>query len=131
MDKNRERASRRTSNRTAAKRDGIPEGARPIVEVTRRWISGGVALCIVLVMSACAGGSIQDGAPGSRVATTAEDGAEIWRTTCYRCHNRRPATEFTSEEWAVLVDHMRTRANLTRVEADAVTAFLQELAGPS
>lgn len=74
---------------------------------------------------------MQQGASGSQLATTAEEGAEIWRTTCYRCHDRRPATEFSSEEWAVLVDHMRTRAHLTRSEADAVTAFLQDLAESS
>lgn len=74
---------------------------------------------------------MQEDPSGTQMAADAERGAEIWRATCYRCHNRRPATEFTSEEWAVLVNHMRTRANLTRSEAAAVTVFLQELAGSS
>lgn len=97
----------------------------------KRWIAAAATGAFVLVASACAGGSMQEGASGSRVASDAEQGAEIWRTTCYRCHNRRPATEFSVEEWPVLVDHMRTRAHLTRAEADAVTAFLQELAESS
>lgn len=91
----------------------------------------GLALATVLLLTAtgCAGSSMQEGSSGSQVAAAdAERGAEIWRTTCYRCHSRRPATEFSAEEWAVLVDHMRTRAHLTGSEADAVTAFLQELA---
>lgn len=91
----------------------------------RAWIPA--VLLVTLTAVGCAGPSTQGSASQSRTAD-AEQGAEIWRTTCYRCHNRRPATEFSSEEWAVLVDHMRTRANLTRTEADAVTAFLQELA---
>lgn len=91
----------------------------------RSWIPG--LLVIALTAVGCAGPSTQGSASQSRRAD-AEQGAEIWRTTCYRCHNRRPATEFSEEEWAVLVDHMRTRANLTRGEADAVTTFLQELA---
>ena len=95
------------------------------------WIRGGATLSLLLVLSACAGGSMQEEASGSRTGATAERGAEIWRNTCYRCHNRRPATEFSPEEWPVLVDHMRTRANLTRSEADAVTVFLQELAESS
>lgn len=97
----------------------------------KRWIAAAATGAFVLVASACAGGSMQEGASGSRVASSAEQGAAIWRTTCYRCHNRRPATEFSAEEWPVLVDHMRTRAHLTRAEADAVTAFLQELAESS
>lgn len=86
---------------------------------------------VALGFSACAGASMQEGASSSQVAATAEEGAEIWRTTCYRCHNRRPATEFTEEQWPVIVDHMRTRAHLTRAEAEAVTAFLRELAASS
>ena len=89
----------------------------------------GVALVLLLAAVGCAGAGMGEGSSGSQVAAAdPERGAEIWRTTCYRCHNRRPATEFSSEEWAVLVDHMRTRAHLSGAEADAVTAFLQELA---
>lgn len=63
-------------------------------------------------------------------AATAEAGSEIWSVTCDRCHNARPGTQFTAEEWPVIVNHMRTRAHLTRSEAAAVTAFLRELAEP-
>lgn len=111
-------------------RSGIIESIRGTVS-RRVGLLPGLALAVVLLLTAtgCAGTSMQGGSSGSQVvAADAERGAEIWRTTCYRCHTRRPATEFSAEEWAVLVDHMRTRAHLTGSEADAVTAFLQELA---
>jgi len=106
------------------------EGTDGVTDRVSGWITVGATAAVVLVASACAGGSMQEGS-SSQVATGVERGAEIWQNTCYRCHNRRPATEFSAEEWAVLVDHMRTRADLTRTEAEAVTAFLQELADSS
>ena len=57
----------------------------------------------------------------------AQMGARIWLATCDRCHNARPASEFTAEQWPVMVAHVRSRAHLTRSEARAVTAFLVEL----
>lgn len=111
-------------------RDGFIDSIRENVS-RRSGFLPGLALVGVLALAAagCAGTSMQEGSSGSQVAAAdAERGAAIWRTTCYRCHNRRPATEFSEEEWAVLVDHMRTRAHLSGSEADAVTAFLQELA---
>lgn len=52
-------------------------------------------------------------------------GAGVWANNCVRCHNARPSTERTDAQWAVIVSHMRARANLTRVQARTVTAFLQ------
>ena len=47
--------------------------------------------------------------------------------TCARCHNLRPASEFASEQWPIIVNHMRTRQDLTKSDAEAVAVFLQEL----
>lgn len=57
-----------------------------------------------------------------------QDGARIWGASCNNCHNLRQGTEYSAEEWPVLVKHMRTRAGLTRSQAEAVTAFLQQVA---
>ncbi len=85
------------------------------------------SLLAALALSACAGApSRPASAPGE--ATLAE-GGRIWANTCSRCHTRRPATDYTAQEWPILVSHMRTRADLTRAEAEAVTAYLQDLAG--
>lgn len=93
-----------------------------------RTMKSGLRLALPLILGAflalgCAGAPVQEEA----TASESRQGAEIWRTTCNRCHNARPATEFTAEQWPVIVNHMRTRADLTRMEAAAVTAFLQEL----
>lgn len=57
--------------------------------------------------------------------TEVSKGARIWSMTCDNCHNARSPAERTDRQWAVIVNHMRTRAHLTKSEARAVKAFLQ------
>ncbi len=78
-----------------------------------------IGLSAALFFAGCAG------APVREEVATAEEGARIWSATCARCHNLRTATEFTAEQWTVIVNHMRTRQDLTRSEAQAVAAFLR------
>lgn len=52
-------------------------------------------------------------------------GAQIWAMTCNRCHYARSPLERSDAAWGVIVSHMRTIANLTRSQSDAVTAFLK------
>lgn len=80
-----------------------------------------------LLALGCAGAPVQE-EPSAAEAAPVEEGARIWSTACNRCHNLRPPTEFASEQWPVIVSHMRTRADLTKSEADAVTAFLRRQA---
>ena len=44
--------------------------------------------------------------------------------TCARCHNLRPAAEYDVVHWPLIVNHMRTHQDLSRSDAEAVTAFL-------
>lgn len=44
------------------------------------------------------------------------------------CHNARPGSEFDSRQWPIIVSHMRTHADLTRSDADAVAVFLSAVA---
>lgn len=53
-----------------------------------------------------------------------ERGARVWAAACGQCHNLRPPTQFDAVQWPVIVNHMRTRADLTRAEAQVVAAFL-------
>ena len=71
------------------------------------------------------------GAPVQEQVSAADEGARVWSGTCPRCHSRRQAPEFTAEQWPIIVNHMRTRADLTRSEAQAVAAFLQRLRASS
>lgn len=92
----------------------------------RLWSVAAVALMIT--GAGCAASAPAE-TPAAPAADMAEQGARIWSVTCARCHNLRPASEFTAAEWPIIVDHMRTRQELTRSEAQAVAAFLEELSG--
>ena len=54
-----------------------------------------------------------------------KSGVELWSETCSRCHNMRPTNEFSGQQWAAVVQHMRFRANLTGEEARKITDFLK------
>ncbi|PCH97235.1 MAG: hypothetical protein COB83_02990 [Gammaproteobacteria bacterium] len=51
-------------------------------------------------------------------------GAKVYSQNCGRCHNARPAEEYTKKEWSVVIPHMRAKAHMTGKEALAVEAFL-------
>lgn len=51
-------------------------------------------------------------------------GAKLYSQNCGRCHNPRPATDYTKKEWSVVMPHMREKAHMTGKEALAVEAFL-------
>lgn len=38
--------------------------------------------------------------------------AELWAAQCSRCHNLRARTEYSPAQWAVVLNHMRTVADL-------------------
>jgi mono/diheme cytochrome c family protein len=51
-------------------------------------------------------------------------GAKVYSENCGRCHNARPAEEYSKKEWSVVIPHMRAKAHMTGKEALAVEAFL-------
>ena len=51
-------------------------------------------------------------------------GAKLYNENCARCHNPRPAEEYSKKEWSVVIPHMRAKAHMTGKEAMAVEAFL-------
>jgi mono/diheme cytochrome c family protein len=51
-------------------------------------------------------------------------GAKAYSENCARCHNARPAEEYTKREWSVVMPHMRAKAHMTGKETLAVEAFL-------
>lgn len=53
------------------------------------------------------------------------EGSRVYSNSCGRCHNARASTERNDAEWAVVMLHMRARANLTKSQAAAVLAYLQ------
>ncbi len=69
--------------------------------------------------------------PGLASAQNSADavgrGGQIYAMVCDNCHNMRLPNEYDPEEWTVIVMHMRTRADLTKSEAESVAAFLREV----
>jgi len=51
-------------------------------------------------------------------------GAALYNQNCGRCHNPRPAEDFSAREWSVIMPHMRAKAHMTRQESLDVEAFL-------
>lgn len=99
--------------------------AMNITRISRK-LGNAAAVVLTVALAGCAG-SAPGQAPAAPAADMAQQGARIWSVTCSRCHNLRPASEFADAEWPIIVNHMRTRQELTRSEAKAVAAFLEEL----
>jgi len=58
-------------------------------------------------------------------ASLVGEGARLYSENCGRCHNARPASDYTKREWSVVMPHMREKAHMTGTEALAVEAFLE------
>lgn len=69
------------------------------------------------------------GVSGQDPAKVAE-GARTWAQNCTRCHNARSPLERNDSDWAIIVGHMRARANLTKRQATMVTIYLQTVNRP-
>jgi len=52
------------------------------------------------------------------------DGARLYSENCGRCHNPKPASDYSKREWSVIMPHMREKAHMTGKEALAVEAFI-------
>jgi len=58
-------------------------------------------------------------------AADKKTGTQLWADNCTRCHNARPSTQYSAQQWDLIVHHMRLRANLTGEEQRTITEFLQ------
>lgn len=85
---------------------------------------GWMALAAGFVICSLVGSGCQDSARPT-TATTKRGGAQLWADTCMRCHNLRPPTQFSNNEWQIIVHHMRVRADLTGEEERDILAFIQ------
>lgn len=52
--------------------------------------------------------------------------AELWAAHCTRCHNLRSRTEYSAAQWAVIVNHMRTVADLPGQDYRQLLGFLSD-----
>ncbi len=84
----------------------------------------GVLLAFVLTALGLAPLSGQDAAEDLVAA-----GARVYGNVCGTCHNARSPLERNDSQWAIIMNHMRVRANLTGHQSRAVLAFLQATNG--
>jgi len=52
-------------------------------------------------------------------------GAELWPVYCAQCHSPRPAADYASYQWDILLAHMRTLGNIPPGDSDAILAYLK------
>jgi len=70
-------------------------------------------------------------APNSHAEVTAEqrklamEGAQLWPIYCAQCHNARPGSEFSPDQWNAITMHMRTQSNMPAKNIRAITEFLK------
>ncbi len=52
-------------------------------------------------------------------------GAKIWPVACASCHKARPGSEFSPDQWKLIMRHMQIRAQLPSRDIQAVLVYLQ------
>jgi hypothetical protein len=52
--------------------------------------------------------------------------AELWAAHCTRCHALRPRQEYNPAQWAVVVNHMRTIADLSGEDYRRLLEYLAD-----
>jgi mono/diheme cytochrome c family protein len=53
------------------------------------------------------------------------DGARLWPVYCSQCHNARPGSEFSPQQWNTIMMHMRTQSNMPAKDARAILQYLR------
>ena len=87
-------------------------------------IKFGIATAILLVTLAARHTPAAE-KPDPDSARIEKGGAELWTHNCRRCHNLRAPTSYSSDQWEVVVNHMRIRAGLTAKDARKIEEFLK------
>ncbi len=90
----------------------------------RLWALAGLLFLLVLTAAGCRGAA-KDESTGSDEPVSAGGGALLWEQNCGRCHYYRTPKQRSDGEWAIIVHHMRVRANLTADEHRKILRFLQ------
>ncbi|WP_367768267.1 hypothetical protein AB3G33_08640 [Flavobacterium sp. WC2421] len=54
-----------------------------------------------------------------------KSGAQLWGENCVRCHNAPPPQAYSNEQWDVIGQHMRVRANISKDKTEKIIAFIK------
>ncbi|HEX5003184.1 MAG TPA: cytochrome c [Bacteroidia bacterium] len=80
-------------------------------------------IIFVLIFGIAALAGFNSCAPSGMIAE--KGGAQLWGENCSRCHNPPSMDQYSAEQWTIITDHMRIRANITAAEMNKIKAFLQ------
>lgn len=94
--------------------------------VGRSRALAGAVLLLAGLAAVLAGGCVAEPTKASEGVS----GAEIWGSTCGRCHFNRSPSWYSDAQWEVALFHMGTKAQLTRTEREAVLRYLKAANGP-
>jgi mono/diheme cytochrome c family protein len=53
------------------------------------------------------------------------EGAKLWPVYCAQCHNARPGSEFSPNQWDAILMHMKTQSNMPAQNIRAIKEFLK------
>jgi mono/diheme cytochrome c family protein len=53
------------------------------------------------------------------------EGARLWPVYCAQCHNARPGSEFSPNQWDAILMHMKTQSNMPAKNIRAIKEFLK------
>ena len=68
------------------------------------------------------------GATATDIGASADDlerGAKLWSQKCGQCHHNHTPDDFSSAQWERIIEHMRTKAQLTTEEERQILAFVK------
>ncbi len=54
-----------------------------------------------------------------------KSGATLWGENCVRCHNAPSPTDYNDDQWSLIGEHMKVRANITDDEQSKIVEFLK------
>jgi len=81
-------------------------------------------IIIILAFIVASAGLLLSGcAPTQMIAD--KTGVQLWGENCNRCHNAPSMEQYNKDQWVVIGDHMRVRANVTNEEVTKIVGFLQ------
>lgn len=87
-----------------------------------------VAIALMVVAGALLPGALfaqqAESSPPSNKALFRR-GAQLWPIYCAQCHKARGGGEFSPAQWDTIMMHMRSKANLTGDDTQAILAYLK------
>lgn len=82
-----------------------------------KFLNGLLLVCLFIISNVAVAEHVSD-------PELVAKGAKLYSENCGRCHNPRPASDYSKKEWSVVMPHMREKAHMTGKESLAVEAFL-------